>query len=544
MQKVQGKSVTGGVAVGKIFLYRKKEQSVKRMEVKDAEAEVRRFREAVQVAVSQLKEIYEKSVKTVGKADAEVFEAQQMLLLDEGFTEAVETLITGESVDACYAVSQAAERFCQMFAEMEDAYMRERAADVRDVAGRLLAVLSGKEENRNILTEPSIILADDLTPAETVQLARDKVLAFVTVRGSLYSHAAILARTMGVPALVATQIPLSDNLHGKMAVVDGESGIFYVEPDRNILSAMERRIQDAEEKKALLQALSGKENVTRDGRKIQLYANIGSKEDLEAALQNDAGGIGLFRTEFLYLEKETYPTEEEQFDVYRTVAEAMAGKEVIIRTLDIGADKQVPYFSLEKEENPAMGFRAIRICLTRKEIFKTQLRAIYRASAYGNIAVMYPMIISVEEIKKIRAIVTEVKKELDGQKIPYGQVKQGIMIETPAAAIMSDELAKEVDFFSIGTNDLTQYTLAIDRQNTQLDAFYDPHHPAVLRMIRMVVENAHKAAIRVGICGELGADSSLTREFLEMGVDELSVSPGRILPLRKKILETDLGHII
>lgn len=544
MQVFHGKSVTGGVAIGKIFLYKKGEQQVKRVRIEDAEAELQRFHEAQQTAVSQLQELYEKSVKTIGESGAAIFEIHQMMLQDEGFVEAIESIITTQSVNAEYAVATTADNFYKMFSDMEDDYMRERAADVKDISERMLSVLNGAGAGMGGLKEPSIIVADDLAPSETVQLDGSLVLAFVTVHGSLNSHTAILARTMNIPALIGTPVPLTADLDGKIAVLDGAKGDFYVEPEEELLREMEQRKKEEEEKKALLQTLKGKENITRDGRKILLYANIGNSKDLAMVLQNDAGGIGLFRSEFLYLEKDTYPTEEEQFAVYKTVAETMAGKKVIIRTLDIGADKQVPYFSLDQEENPAMGFRAIRICLTRTEIFKTQLRAIYRASAYGNIAVMYPMIISVEEVRKIRAIVTEVKKELDGQKIPYGQVEQGIMIETPAAVIMSDELAKEVDFFSIGTNDLTQYTLAIDRQNPQLDAFYDPHHPAILRMIRMVVENAHKAGIWVGICGELGADPSLTREFLEMGVDELSVSPGRILPLRKNILEMDLGHII
>ncbi|MDE6065031.1 MAG: phosphoenolpyruvate--protein phosphotransferase, partial [Lachnospiraceae bacterium] len=446
-------------------------------------------------------------------------------------------------VNAEYAVAATSDNFYKMFSDMEDDYMRERAADVKDISERLLTVLNGKSAGMEKLSEPVIIAADDLAPSETVQLDKDKVLAFVTVHGSLNSHTAILAKTMNIPALIGTPLPLDDTVDGKFAIIDGAKGILYVEPEEEILAQMQERKKAEEEQKELLLTLRGKENITLDGRKIKLYANIGNSKDLAMVLQNDASGIGLFRSEFLYLEKEDYPTEEEQFTVYKTVAETMAGKKVIIRTLDIGADKQADYLKLAHEENPAMGLRAIRICLTRPEVFKTQIRALFRASAYGNIAVMYPMIISVDEVRKIKEIVAGVKKELEEQHIEYGEVEQGIMIETPAAVVMSDELAKEVDFFSIGTNDLTQYTLAIDRQNPELDAFYDSHHPAILRMIQTVVDNAHKAGIWAGICGELGADTSLTKEFLKMGVDELSVSPGRILPIRKIILETDVNTL-
>lgn len=417
--------------------------------------------------------------------------------------------------------------------------MRARAADVKDISERMLRILTGTDNSLQMIKEPSIIVAEDLAPSETVQLEKDKVLAFVTVHGSLNSHTAILAKTMNIPALIGTPVPL-DKIHGKEAVLDGTKGILYVEPDEAVLADMKERQKKEEEQKALLLQFRGKETVTPSGRKLALYANIGNSKDLAMVLENDAEGIGLFRSEFLYLEKTDYPTEEEQFAVYKTVAETMAGKKVIIRTLDIGADKQASYFGLAHEENPAMGLRAIRICLTRPEVFKTQLRAIFRAGAYGNIAVMYPMIISVEEVRRIKAIAEEVKKELEQQGIAYGEVEQGIMIETPAAVMMSDELAKEVDFFSIGTNDLTQYTLAIDRQNPQLDAFYDAHHPAVLRMIKQVTDNAHKAGIWAGICGELAADLTLTEAFLEMGIDELSVSPGSVLALRKKIREADI----
>lgn len=543
MQTFQGKSVINGVAIGKLFIYKKGELQVKRARVEDTAAEKARFREAQQAAIGQLKDLYEKSVTTIGEANAAIFEIHQMMLEDDSFVEAIETMIDTQSVNAEYAVAVTADNFYKMFSDMEDDYMKARAADVKDISERLLAVLNGQSAGMGALTEPVIIVADDLAPSETVQLDKENVLAFVTVHGSRNSHTAILAKTMNIPALVGTPVPLDAGLDGKTAVIDGAKGFLYIEPEEDILQAMRERKKKDEEMRALLQQLRGKETVTLDGRHMKLYANIGNSKDLAMVLQNDAGGIGLFRSEFLYLEKDTYPTEEEQFAVYRKVAETMAGKKVIIRTLDIGADKQADYFNLAHEENPAMGLRAIRICLTRPEIFKTQLRAIFRASAYGNIAVMYPMIISLEEVKKVKEIAEEVKKELEEQGIAYGKVEQGIMVETPAAVILSEELAKEVEFFSIGTNDLTQYTLAIDRQNPALDAFYDAHHPAVLRMIRTVVENAHKTGIWAGICGELGADLSLTQEFLKMGVDELSVSPGRILPIRKIIRETDMGKI-
>lgn len=543
MLTFQGKSVINGVAIGKLFVYKKDEQQVKRTRVEDTESELARFRKAQQEAIRQLQDLYEASVKSIGEAGAAIFEIHQMMLQDDGFVEAIENIIVTQSVNAEYAVAATSDNFYKMFSDMEDDYMRERAADVKDISERLLTVLNGKSAGMEKLSEPVIIAADDLAPSETVQLDKDKVLAFVTVHGSLNSHTAILAKTMNIPALIGTPIPLDDSVDGKSAIIDGAKGILYVEPEEEILAQMKERKKEEEEQKELLLTLRGKENITLDGRKIKLYANIGNSKDLAMVLQNDAGGIGLFRSEFLYLEKEDYPTEEEQFSVYKTVAETMAGKKVIIRTLDIGADKQADYFKLAHEENPAMGLRAIRICLTRPEVFKTQLRALFRASAYGNIAIMYPMIISVDEVRQIKKIVAGVKRELEEQHIEYGEVEQGIMIETPAAVMMSDELAKEVDFFSIGTNDLTQYTLAIDRQNPELDAFYDSHHPAILRMIKTVVDNAHKAGIWAGICGELGADTSLTQEFLKMGVDELSVSPGRILPIRKIILETDINRL-
>lgn len=542
MQVYKGKSVSGGTAIGRIRIYRKNEQQVKRMKIENPEQEVERYHQATSAAVTQLEGLHEKALKEVGEANAAIFEIHQMMLTDDDYQESVENIIYTQKVNAEYAVAQTADNFAHMFASMEDDYMRERAADVRDISERLLNILYGKEEKEMYAQEPVIIVADDLAPSETVQLDKDMVLSFVTVHGSLNSHTAILARTMGIPALIGTPLPLEDAIDGKLGIVDGAGGVIYVDPDEETLDRMQKVRQEELEKKELLQTLKGRENITLDHQKIMLYANIGDMKDLAAVLQNDAGGIGLFRSEFIYLEKNRFPTEDEQFQIYRTVAETMAGKRVIIRTLDIGADKQCSYFAMEREENPAMGCRAIRICLTRPDIFKTQLRALFRASVYGKIAVMYPMITSVKEVRRIREIVTEVKEELKKQEIEFGEPEQGIMIETPAAALISDELAKEVDFFSIGTNDLTQYTLAIDRQNTALDEFYDSHHPAILRMIEMVVENAHKAGIWAGICGELGADMDLTREFLAMGVDELSVSPGRILPIRRLVLETNVAE--
>ena len=540
MQVYSGKSVFRGIAIGKISVYRKNEQQVKRVRTEDTKGELVRYEVAKAAAVEQLQELYQKALKEVGEANAAIFEIQQMMLDDGDYNESVENIIETQKVNAEYAVAVTGDNFAQMFRAMDDDYMRERAADVKDISERVLSVLHGGQKRKVVTDEPVIIVADDLAPSETVQLEKDMVLSFVTVHGSVNSHTAILARTMAVPALIGTEeLPLDDTVDGTLAVVDGLNGKIYVEPDAQTLEEMRKRQQAEQEKKELLQLLKGKENVTLDGKKIMLYANIGNIKDLATVIQNDAGGIGLFRSEFIYLEKDRYPTEEEQFSIYKTAVETMAGKRVIIRTLDIGADKQCEYFKMDKEENPALGYRAIRICLTRPEIFKTQLRALFRASAYGNLAIMYPMITSLWEVKRIKEIVEEVKAELTAEQLEFGNPQQGIMIETPAAVMMSGELAKEVDFFSIGTNDLTQYTLAIDRQNPKLDKFYDAHHPAVLSMIRMTVENAHKAGIWAGICGELGADTSLTKEFLAMGVDELSVSPGSILPIRKIILETD-----
>ena len=540
MQIYNGKSVFGGIAIGKISVYQKKEQQVKRVKIDDPEQEMARYEKAQAEGIKQLQGLYDKALREVGEANAAIFEVHQMMMEDDGYNESVENIIRSQGVNAEYAVATTGDNYAQMFSAMDDDYMRERAADVRDISERLLTILNGEETGAVDADEPKIIVAEDLAPSETVQLDKDKVLSFVTVKGSLNSHTAILARTMAIPALVNTSVSLESEMDGRLGIVDGADGTFYVDPDEETLAEMKKRQEEDLSRKQLLLTLKGKENVTLDGQKVMLYANIGNIKDLATVIQNDAGGIGLFRSEFIYLEKEDFPTEEEQFQIYRQVAQTMAGKRVIIRTLDIGADKQCDYFHMEHEENPALGCRAIRICLTRPEIFKTQLRALFRASAFGKIAIMYPMITSVQEVRKIKEIVEEVKAELTSQGVEFGNPEQGIMIETPAAAIISDDLAKEVDFFSIGTNDLSQYTMAIDRQNPQLDLFFDPHHPAVLRMISLVVENAHKAGIWAGICGELGADQSLTKEFLAMGVDELSVSPGSILPLRKIILETNV----
>ena len=543
MREYSGKSVFGGIAIGKISVYKKNEQQVKRVHIEDCEKEKERYNRAVAQAIDELKELYDKAVKEVGETNAAIFEIHQMMLEDDDYKESVHNIIDNQEVNAEFAVAATGDNFALMFSSMEDEYMKGRAADVKDISERLVKILSGGSESSISGSEPVIIIADDLAPSETVQLDKNMVLSFVSVGGSSNSHTAILARTMGIPAIIGTPIPLDESVDGKQGIVDGYNGVIYVDPDEDIIEKMmELQKQDIEKKK-LLQTLKGKENVTLDGKHIKLYANIGNIKDLLTVVENDASGIGLFRSEFIYLERDDYPTEEEQFKIYKTVVETMAGRQVIIRTLDIGADKQCDYFKMDKEENPAMGCRAIRICLTRPEIFKTQLRALFRASAYGNLAIMYPMIISTEEVKQIKEIEETVKKELTEQGINFGNPQIGIMIETPAAVMMSYELARMVDFFSIGTNDLTQYTLAIDRQNTKLDDFYDPHHPAVLRMIEMVVENAHKAGIWAGICGELGGDTELTGQFLKMGVDELSVSPGSVLTIRKKIRETDTSAL-
>ena len=540
MITIQGKSVFGGVSIGKLMFYKRNEKVIKRDHISDADAEWKRFEAAKGQAVDQLKELYEKALEDVGEANAMIFEIHQMMLEDLDYLESIENIIRSQEVNAEYAVATTADNFAQMFASMDDAYMQGRAADVKDVSERVLDILCGVSAGVKEMTEPCIIAADDLAPSETVQLDKSKVLGFATMYGSANSHTAILARTMNIPAVIGLGETLSSQYDGKMAVIDGFTGILYVDPDEETLARMqEKRAKDLEQKE-LLNQLKGKENVTRSGQKINVYANIGNVSDLGAVLKNDAGGIGLFRSEFLYLENSTFPTEEQQFAVYKQVAESMAGKKVIIRTLDIGADKQVDYFNLDKEENPALGYRAIRICLTRPEIFKTQLRALYRAAVYGNLSIMFPMIISVSEVKKIKEIIAQVQAELKAEGIPYKEdVELGVMIETPAAVMISRELAKEVDFFSVGTNDLTQYTLAIDRQNQKLDTFYDPHHPAVLAMIKMAADNAHAEGKWIGICGELGADLELTEEFLKMGLDELSVSPALVLPLRKRIRECE-----
>ena len=541
MKEYKGKSVFGGIAIGRIKVYNKSEQKVKRVHVDDTEHEKKRYYAAVDKAARQLQELYDKAVKEVGEANAAIFEMHQIMLTDDDYKESVENIIESQHVNAEYAVAQTGDNYAAMFAAMEDEYMRGRSADVKDISERLINILSGFNASSMVSDEPVIIVAEDLAPSETVQLDKDKILSFVSVKGSVNSHTAILARTMGIPALIGTPVIPDNDIDGKMGIVDGNSGCLYVDPDNEKLGYYRKKRDEQLKQKELLQLLKGREDITIDGRKIKLYANIGNVKDVMTVKANDAAGIGLFRSEFIYLERDTFPTEEEQFNIYRTVAENMAGKPVIIRTLDIGADKQCDYFNMDKEDNPALGMRAIRICLTRTEIFKTQLRALYRASSYGTINIMYPMIANMWEIDRIKEIEKEVRDELKQQGINIGNVQTGIMIETPAAVMQSDELAEKVDFFSIGTNDLTQYTLAVDRQNPKLDSFFDPHHPAVLKMIKMVVDNAHKAGIWAGICGELGADTSLTREFLKMGVDELSVSPGRILPIRKIILDTDVS---
>lgn len=544
MQVYHGKSVCGGIAIGKVSVYGRPESRVEREEKQNQEAEICRYREAAGMALEQLDGLYEKALRQVGEAEASIFEIHRMMLKDSEFQGSIEDIIHTQSVNAEYAVARTAEDLERKFQACEDAYTRGRAADIEDISRRLLAILQGREEERIQEKEPVILLADDLAPSQTVQLDKSQVLAFVTARGSLNSHTAILARTMGIPALVGTDIPLDESLDGRPGIVDGAAGMLYIDPNRETCARMRKALEEEKEKKELFRTLIGKENLTLDGQSIQLHANIGSIKDLDMVLQNDADGIGLFRSEFIYLERNDFPTEEEQFRIYRTVAEAMGKKRAIIRTLDIGADKQCAYFGMEKEENPALGCRAIRLCLTRTEIFKTQLRALLRASAYGRLAIMYPMITSVKEVRRIREIVEEAKAELEARGLPQGHPEQGIMIETPAAAVISDLLAREVDFFSIGTNDLTQYMLALDRQNQSLDEFRDTHHPAVLRMIELTVENAHRAGIWAGICGELAADPELTGEFLAMGVDELSVAPERILPLRKAIRETDVSEYI
>lgn len=535
MEKYTGKSIFKGIAIGKILFYQKGEQPVKRVKIEDTAEQIKRYEDARAKAAEQLQGLYEKALKEVGEANAAVFEVHQMMLEDDDYIDSVVNIIETQQVNAEFAVATTGDNFAKMFAEMEDDYFKARAADVKDISERMVNILSGNESGGALGDEPVIVVAEDLAPSETVQMDKQKLLAFVTRLGSANSHTAILARTMNIPALI--EVDIKEEWNGKMAVVDGYTGTFYIDPDEETLKKMQEKKEEDIKARELLQELKGKEDITVDGKHIKLYANIGGVKDVTSVLANDAAGIGLFRSEFLYLEADNYPDEEAQFQAYKTVAENMAGKKVIVRTLDIGADKQVDYFNLDHEENPAMGYRAIRICLDRRDIFRTQLRALLRASAYGNIGIMYPMIISVDEVKEIKKIVESIKAELTEKGIEYGEVEQGIMIETPAAVMISDLLAEEVDFFSIGTNDLTQYTLAIDRQNSKLDNIYDSHHPAVLRMIQKTIENGHKAGCWVGICGELGADMTLTETFLKMGIDELSVSPTFVLPIRKLIRE-------
>ena len=537
---IQGKSVYSGVAIGRLAIYRKSENQVKREKITDTAKEVKRFEDAKDTAKQQLAGLYDKALKEVGEVNAAIFEVHQMMLNDLDYIESITNMIEGQQVNAEYAVATTGDTFSEMFAAMDDDYMRERAADVRDVSNRVVSILQGNGGNGLNADEPVILLADDLAPSETVQLDKSKVLSFVTRHGSTNSHTAILARTMNIPALIGVDFP--EDVDGKMGIVDGYEGKIIIDPPVSVMEAYQKKKAEDEEKKRLLQELKGKENITKDGTKINLYANIGSVDNIGAVLLNDAGGIGLFRSEFLYLENSDFPTEEQQFHAYKRVLESMAGKKVIIRTLDIGADKQVDYFGLKKEENPALGYRAIRICLTRPEIFKTQLRALFRASVYGNLGIMFPMITSVSEVEKALAMCGEVKAELREQGITVSDsVELGIMIETPAAAIISDKLAKLVDFFSVGTNDLTQYTLACDRQNPDIEQFCDTHHEAILRLIEMSAENAHKNGAWIGICGELAADTTLTETFLRMGIDELSVSPTFVLKVRDAVRNIDLS---
>ena len=542
MLVVKGKSVFSGITMGPLALFHRNTVSTARRRIKDTDAEVERFQEARLASIEQLKDMYEKAVQKVGEEEAAVFEVHQMMLDDDDYIDNIITLISQEKINAEAAVEETAQQFSEMFRSMDDAYMKERAADVLDISRRIQVQLCGGEANDFSAYDGVILAADDLAPSETLQLDTDKILGFVTSGGSTNSHTAILARTLGITAVVNTGTQLHTDVEGKTVIVDGFTGTVYLDPDPATLDKMKKKQAEAEERKIRLEAYRGKESVTVDGYKVNVFANIGNPDNVPQALANDAEGIGLFRSEFLYLENATYPTEEQQFEAYKKTVEMMEGKTVVIRTLDIGADKKVDYFDLKAEENPAMGMRAIRICLTRPTLFKTQLRALCRASAYGKIAIMFPMIISVDEVRRSRELLRQVQNELRHEGIAFDEsMEVGIMIETPAAALISDELAKEVDFFSIGSNDLTQYTLAIDRQQTDLDNFFDPHHPALLRLIEMTVKNGHKEGVWVGICGELGADLSLTEDFLRMGVDELSVSPPSVLPLREKIGSIDLS---
>ena len=533
----EGKSVFKGVAIGSVFVYRKAEKAVNKVQIEDTAAELARFEAAKEKAMGQLKSLYEKALKDVGEEEAMIFDVHQMLLDDLDYNESITGIIENEKMNAEYAVFMTGEQVAAMFLNMDDDYMRGRAADIHDISDRLISILNGTQVSPEAMPEPVIIVAEDLAPSETVQFDKSKLLAIVTQKGSANSHTAILARTMNIPSLVTTDIEIDQAYHGRTAVVDGFAGLLYLDPDEETMKKMVEKKRRADEQRALLQEMKCKETVTQSGKHIHLYSNIGGINDVDAVLDNDSEGIGLFRSEFLYLGCDDYPSEEVQFEAYKEVVSRMNGKKVIIRTLDIGADKQIDYFELPKEDNPALGYRAIRICLTREEVFKTQLRALFRASAFGNLGIMFPMIISVKEIERIKEIVEEVKLELARKDVATGEVELGIMIETPAAAVISDLLAPHVDFFSIGTNDLSQYTLAIDRQNQSLDSFFDPHHEAILRLIQMTIENAHKYGAWCGICGELGADMELTSRFVQMGIDELSVSPGYTLELRKRIRE-------
>lgn len=540
MERVQGTGIVGGITSGTISIYGKREYQVKMVHIDDVEAELVRYERAKDTAKMQLDILYKKAQKEIGENDAQVFESHKIILDDEDYNNSVINFIDNQKVNAEYAVEKTSEIFLSMFSDIEEDYIKERSLDIKDVSDRIIAILMGYDYDRNDDKESAIVMASELTPSETIQMDKERILAFVTKKGSKNSHTAILARAMNIPAV--SGIEFKEQWNGKKCIVDGDAGVIYIEPDETTADRMQKKREEILKKQVLLQKLKGKETVAPNGKRIKLYANIGGKSDVKEALENDAEGIGLFRTEFLYLEGTDYPTEEEQFNTYRYVAEMMSGKEVIIRTLDIGADKQADYFKLDSEENPAMGYRAIRMCLARREMFKTQLRAILRASAYGKISIMLPMIISVQEVQETKKIINEVKQELTEYGIQYGEVRLGIMIETPAAVMISDLLAKEVDFFSIGTNDLTQYTLAIDRQNQNLENIYDSHHPAVLRMIELVVKSAHDNNIQVGICGELGADIMLAGKFIEMGIDELSVVPSMILKVRQAIMDSDQSY--
>lgn len=541
MITLQGKGVFGGIAIGEIAFFKRDSGVVQRKKVEDPQAEIQRFENAKAKAIEELGELYDKAVSEVGESNVMLFQTHQFMLEDLDYVEAIENMIQTQSVNAEYAVSVTGDNFSQMFASMDDDYMRERAADVKDISARVVKILTGAGESGLVTDKPVILASDDLAPSETVQLNKDMVLSFVTQGGSTNSHTAILAKTMNIPAIIGIGDALDEKYEGKEAIVDGANGCLIIEPDEETMKEYQAKKQEYLAQQELLQQFRGKETVSLDGQKVKLYANIGNASDIGAVIKNDAAGIGLFRSEFLYLENDNFPTEEEQFKVYKYVAETMGQKQVIIRTLDIGADKQIDYFNLPHEENPAMGYRAIRICLKQQDIFRTQLRALLRASAFGNIAIMFPMIVALEEVLQIKEIVKSVMAELDASGIPYNkEIQLGIMIETPAAAMISDDLAKEVDFFSVGTNDLTQYTTAVDRQNANLEGFYYPHHKGLLRLIKMAADNAHKNGIWIGICGELGADMEMTEAFLAMGIDELSVSPACVLPLRKKIRETSV----